>query len=461
MNAQATEGWALQLSCLLTDIGRSELPEAAARAAKNRLLHAFGVSLANSRLPAAEVAWKTMGGSSGPCFVFGRERRIHAPDAAFINGVIGHGSLLEDCGPGGLREGSHPGTFIIPAALAAAESCAASGKTFIAGLVVGYEAVSRIGAAASSSIVQRRFRPVGIMAAFGAAAAAAMIFGAEPEQMAAALSIAANLASGSTQGIFEGTMEPYFQAGFGARNGLLAALLALAGAATTRQALEGEFGFFHTYGGEPGKLDVMLGPRAQLGIAVVGTKRFAACLQNQQTLALIVDGLDAPLTGDAIERVVIRRPQFGTNGLNSPGVSRSAPFDNMLLAQMSARFTAAAAILGKPVDDPVFFSSHHADKDIAELTHRIALEPATDDSVVVELHLRNGRKLVLGANKSGVLFPDDDVIRESFLRRAWSVQGGKASTTAELIDELGALNDVGRLTEAMVTICEHEPSELG
>ena len=128
---------------------------------------------------------------------------------------------------------------------------------------------------------------------------------------------------------------------------------------------------------------------------------------------------------------------------------------------MSARFTAAAAILGKPVDDPVFFSSHHADKDIAELTRRIDLEPATDDSVVVELHLRNGRKLVLGANKSGVLFPDDDVIRESFLRRAWSVQGGKASTTAELIDELGALNDVGRLTEAMVTICEHEPSELG
>ncbi|SEF00058.1 2-methylcitrate dehydratase PrpD [Rhizobiales bacterium GAS188] len=461
MNAQATEGWVLQLSCLLTDIGRSELPEAATKAAKNRLLHAFGVSLANSRLPAAEVAWKTMGGSSGPCFAFGRERRIDAGDAAFINGVIGHGSLLEDCGPGGLREGSHPGTFVIPAALAAAESCAASGKTFIAGLVVGYEAVSRIGAAASSSVVQRRFRPVGIMAAFGAAAAAAMIFEAEAEQMAAALSIAANLAGGSTQGIFEGTMEPYFQAGFGARNGLFAARLALAGAATTRQALEGEFGFFQTYGGEPGKLDALLGPRPQLGIAVVGTKRFAVCLQNQQTLALIVDGLDAPLTADVIERVVIRRPQFGTNGLNSPGVSRSAPFDNMLSAQMSARFTAAAAILGKPVDDPVFFNSHHADKDITELTRRIDLEPAADDSVAVELHLRNGRKVALDANKSGVLFPDDDVIRDSFLRRARSVQGGKASTTAELIDELGTLNDVGRLTEAMAMVRAHEPSQLG
>ena len=255
-------------------------------------------------------------------------------------------------------------------------------------------------------------------------------------------------------------MEPYFQAGFGARNGLFAARLALAGAATTRQALEGEFGFFQTYGGEPGNLNTLLGQRPQFGIAMVGTKRFAACLQNQQTLALIVDGLDAPLTADAIERVVIRRPQFGTNGLNSPGVSRSAPFDNMLSAQMSARFTAAAAILGKPVDDPVFFSSHHAERDIVELTRRIDLEPVADDSVTVEVHLRNGRKVALNGDKSGVLFPDDDVIRESFLRRARSVQGDKASTTAELIDELGALNDVGRLTEAMVTHCEHEPSEL-
>ena len=34
MNAQATEGWALQLSDLLTDLGRSELPEAVTKAAK-------------------------------------------------------------------------------------------------------------------------------------------------------------------------------------------------------------------------------------------------------------------------------------------------------------------------------------------------------------------------------------------------------------------------------------------
>jgi 2-methylcitrate dehydratase PrpD len=299
------------------------------------------------------------------------------------------------------------------------------------------------------------------MGAFGAAAAASMILGAEPEQMASALSIAANLAGGSTQGIFEGTMEPYFQAGFGARNGLLAARLALAGAATTRQALEGEFGFFHTYGGEPGNMDALLGPRAHLGIAMVGTKRFAACLQNQQTLALIVDGLDAPLSADAIERVVIRRPQLGTNGLNSPGVSRGAPFDNMLSAQMSARFTAAAAILGMPVDDPAFFSSHHADKGIIELTRHIDLKPAGDDTVAVELHLRDGRTIRLDADKSGVLFPDDDVIRDSFMRRARSVQGDKASISAELIGDLGALDDVGRLTGAMAMVGAPELSQLG
>ena len=62
------------------------------------------------------------------------------------------------------------------------------------------------------------------------------------------------------------------------------------------------------------------------------------------------------------------RPEAGTNGLNSPGVSRSRPFANMLSAQMSARFTAAAALLGHPVDDPRFFASHHADPGIVALT---------------------------------------------------------------------------------------------
>jgi 2-methylcitrate dehydratase PrpD len=438
------------LSRLLGTIGRGELPRDARVAAKSRLFHAFGVSFISNALASVDTAWAVVRNAPGECLAFGRTPRISADGAAFFNGVAGHGSLLEDCGPGGLREGSHPGTYIIPAALAAAESTGASGARFLAGLVVGYEAVSRIGAAAPLTIVKRRFRPVGVMGPLGAAAAVAIILGADDDQLAAALAIAANLSGGSTQGIFEGTMEPYYQAGFGARNGLMSAQLGMAGAVTSKQALEGEFGFYQTYGGQAGSESVLLAESEPLGICRVGTKRFAACLQNQQTLALIVDGVGESLTPDEIVRVVIERPENGTNGLNSPGVSRSAPFDNMLCAQMSARFTAAAALLGLPVDDPKFFQRRHGDAVIEALTRRVELVASPTDRVTVSIELASGKKILLDADKSDVLFPAPATIRSTFLQRASAVIGNNAEICAGMIDHLESLESLRTLTEAML-----------
>lgn len=443
------EGWTLVLSRLLTGMAQAPLPESATRAAKTRLLHATGVSLANSHLPAAETAWAAMGHRSGPCLVFGRTRRLGAEDAAFVNGAVGHGSLLEDCGPGGLREGSHPGTFILPAALAVAQETGASGARLLEAIVIGYEAVSRIGAAGPTSVVERRFRPLGIMGAFGSAAATASLMGADAAQMAAALSIAANLAGGTTQGIFEGSMEPYFQAAFAARNGILAARLGMVGAVPSRQALEGEYGFFRTYGGAPGDLDALRAPRSRHGIEGVGMKRFAACLQNQATIAAIVDGLSEPLPAERIDRVTIRRPATGSHGLNSPGVSRARPFDNMLAAQMSARFTAAAALLGLPVDDPGFFDRAHADPTIVALTDRIHLEPVAQ-GVAVEVVLTDGQRLIFDRVDPDLLMPGDDQVAAAFLRRAAPVLGVSGAEAAlARIDRLDEDADLDALTLAL------------
>jgi len=449
MDNLMSQGWALQLSRLLCDLGKNELPRSAVMAAKNRLLHALGVSLANNSLPAAQVAWKAFGHSKGESFVYGRSHRIAAEDAAFVNGVIGHGSLLEDCGPGGLREGSHPGAVVIPAAIALAEALDASGAELISALVVGYEAVSRIGMAGPARIVQRKFRPLGVMGAFGSAAAAARLLGATANEMSAALTIAANLAGGSTQGIFEGSMEPYFQAAFAARNGILAARLAMAGAVAAGEALEGEFGFFQTYGGEQGVHERLIEPRDRLGIEVVGTKRFAACLQNQETLALIVDGLARPLQAEQIERVVIARPATGTNGLNSPGVSRDGGFPNMLAAQLSARFSAAAALLGKPVENPAYFAENYASKKIENLTRRIYLEPTPDRPVSVRITLRGEPEFVLDGDMSQVLFPSGEQLQQRFRQRVSPILGQATEAAARAISSLETLRSVRSLTAAL------------
>lgn len=434
MKQDANESWSLQLARRLCRISWQDLPPQTRASASHRLLHAIGVSIAHGNLPASRTAWKALGHSRGESLGFGEGRRVATEDAAFINGAIGHGSLLEDCGPGGLREGSHPGTFVIPAALALAEEIDADGTALLTALVVGYEAVSRIGFAGPAEIVQRRFRPLGVMGTFGSAAACASLLGANPEQMAAALGIAATLAAGTTQGIFEGTMDAYFEAAFAARNGIVAARLAMANATTPRAALEGDFGFFRTYGGIQGSLDELLAERGAYGIERVGTKRFAACLQNQKTIALAVDGLEHPLRAAEISAITVTRSSTGTNGLNSPGVSRSAPFPNMLSAQMSARFTAAAALLGYPVDNPDFFARNHDDPDIVDLAAKITLVPVEDDSVQIEIHLADGRTINLEGDETNILAPTPDEIAARFVNRTAEILGREA--TAELCNRI-------------------------
>ncbi len=450
MSQEQNEGWSLQLARRLCRISWPDLPQPTRDSAGRRLLHAMGVSLAHGSLPASETAWKALGHSHGESFGFGQGRRIAAEDAAFINGTIGHGSLLEDCGPGGLREGSHPGTFVIPAALALAEEIDAGGPALLTAMVVGYEAVSRIGFAGPAEIVQRRFRPLGVMGSFGSAAACASLLGASPERMSAAIGIAAVLAAGTTQGIFEGTMDAYFEAAFAARNGITAARLALAGAATPREALEGEFGFFRTYGGVQGAPDELLKEREAYGIERVGTKRFAACLQNQKTIALIVDGLERPLLPSEVSAVTVTRPMAGTNGLNSPGVSRAAPFPNMLAAQMSARFTAAAALLGHPVDNPDFFARNHADSEIAALTAKITLEPAKDENVEIAIHLADARTITLRDDGENLLFPTPDMMESRFIARTGPLLGREAAV--QLCERIGAIANEKKVRSLTATI---------
>jgi 2-methylcitrate dehydratase PrpD len=431
-------------------IARGDAPQEAIEAARSRLFHGLGVALRSAALPAAEVAWRAVSHATGDCLIFGRRDGAAVDEAAFVNGVIAHSSLQEDCGPGGLRDGSHPGTYVIPAALAAAESSGASGRQLLLSVITGYEAVGRIGAVAPSEIVRRGFRPVAIMGPFGAAAAAAAVYGATDAQHASALSIAANMAGGTTQGIFEGTMEPYLHAGLSARNGLLAARLAVAGASTAAQSLEGDFGFLRAFGGDRVVGEDLGERRPEYSVTGLGTKRFAACLQNQLTIALIRAGFPGGVDGKAVERVTVCRPRTGTNGLDSPGVSRTPPFDNMLAAQMSARFTAAAAVVGAAVDDPAYFQAAFADESVTALAGRVDLVPSEDAAVSVTVALRDGTCVVLDQEMPGLLFPTADEIRDGFIRRVGPVIGvDAADEVAGMLDNLHELSDVRELTGAL------------
>ena len=137
---------------------------------------------------------------------------------------------------------THPGTCIVPAALAAAEEDGASGKDFVTGLVAGYEVMERMAAEFIPTVMARGFHAGPVFAIFGAAVAAAKVLRFTEDQINNAIGLCANLAGGNIEsgGIREGGS---------ARNAMLAVAMAKIGHRGGETALEGNAGFYNAYAG--------------------------------------------------------------------------------------------------------------------------------------------------------------------------------------------------------------------
>lgn len=167
-----------------------------------------------------------------------------APDAAFVNGSYGHGFEYDDAhGP----SASHPGSCVIPAALAIGEELGSTLEEVITAMVAGYEVYTRIGMLAAPELLRRGFHPHCVLSNYGAAAVAAKLRGFDAETTLHALAIANSHVSGMTEFTSTGGSIKRVHAGIGTRNGMVAADMAKAGITGPRAFLSGKKGFFRTF----------------------------------------------------------------------------------------------------------------------------------------------------------------------------------------------------------------------
>jgi 2-methylcitrate dehydratase PrpD len=142
---------------------------------------------------------------------------------------------------------THPGTAIIPVALVAAETTAASGRNYIAGVVAGYEVMERMAADFIPTVMSRGFHAGPVFGIFGAAVAAAKIMGLDEDQVNSAIALCASLAGSNLEGIRSGGRA--LREGAAVRNAMLAVALARAGHPGGETVLEGDAGFYHAFAG--------------------------------------------------------------------------------------------------------------------------------------------------------------------------------------------------------------------
>lgn len=175
-------------------------------------------------------------------------QRATARAAALVNGAAAHAAEIDDS----FRDAMyHPGAPTIAAAIAAAQDAGASGEVLLKGIVVGYEVSTRIGVVLGRSHY-RYWHSTATVGTFGAAAAAAFIFGATGQQLAHALATAATFAAGLQQAFRMDSMSKPLHAGRAAEGGLLAAKAAIAGITGSLDVLDGEAGMGHAMSDGPG-----------------------------------------------------------------------------------------------------------------------------------------------------------------------------------------------------------------
>ncbi|OZI34131.1 hypothetical protein CAL29_11290 [Bordetella genomosp. 10] len=435
-----------QWAAFIHDTDFRDLPADVVARAKSRLLDALATALAARALPVPGVARRFVGAESsaaaadrGPATLIGYPERLSTVDAAFVNATLVNGCTHDD-----FLAKSHPGAVVIPAALAAGEAHDASGAALLAAVVLGYDIVARAYLGAPGMLPA--FRGTGVAGAIGAAAAAAKTMGLAPRQLVNALGCAAMFASGFGEGFRSGTMDVKLNVGWASRTGVSAAELAAAGATASPLAFEGESGYFRAFGrsaDHAAEATRDLGKRFLIEDVVYKERPVCIFVQTPVHLALELKARH-DLAPDRIERVTIRAPWLT---LTNPGYTNVAPYQTPLKARISARFTVAAALLGRPVDEYAYYENIE-DAEVLALAERIdLLDPAGDQDGRVDLEVHGGGQTYRASGlEMDSLTPTTGKIAAKFDRLTAHLPARRAEAARRMVMSLEEVPRIGALT---------------
>jgi 2-methylcitrate dehydratase PrpD len=304
-------------------------------------------------------------GGDGPCTVVGAPRSTTPAMAALANGAAAHAFELDDVHEEAIN---HPGAVVVPAALAMAEQVDASGLELLEAIVIGYEAMGRVGIAVGpASHMLRGFHPTSMSGVFGAAAAAGRLLGFGPEQFNHAFGVAATLASGSMEFAASGGMTKRIHAGRAAEGGVMAANLVANGFDGPTDGLAGTYGFCRIFTDDP-KVELLtegLGQRWMLPEITV--KPWAACSDIHPMIQAALELRQAGLVDPTrIVRIEAEGPTKAATQNDIDGTT------SVMAAQYSAGFNIAVALLADPADPASYSPARLNDPSITALQAKVA-----------------------------------------------------------------------------------------
>jgi 2-methylcitrate dehydratase PrpD len=200
-----------------------DLPSQAVEAAKDRILDLFGVALTGYQLGEHKHLFNVVRKDGNPeSTIIGEGVKVPCNVATLVNGSMANLFIAD----GSRAAAGHPSAVVIPASLALAERERVKGMDLILAVVLGYEAMIRVGSAMLPGCAQRGFHPTSVTGSIGSAAASGKLLKLDAVRMAHAISVAADLGAGFIAGFKAGDYLAELQAARAAEAGVLAVFLA-------------------------------------------------------------------------------------------------------------------------------------------------------------------------------------------------------------------------------------------
>ncbi|NQV81441.1 MAG: MmgE/PrpD family protein [Alphaproteobacteria bacterium] len=367
MDAAAVEDRTRALADWVASLSIADLSNADGDQLHKLILDHLGVCYRGAFLPwgAALQRYAQTYSGTGKAVVFASDLKVTPAVAALVNATCAHGLEHDDTHDEGM---SHPGAIVIAVALAIASDKGLSGREVLPAIVAGYEVMARAGMACGPDIMHHGFHPTALFGGFGAATAAAKLFGLSAQSIVETWGLMLSMAGGSMQFSQDphGTVVKRLHGGYGAHNGTMAAQLAGLGIAGPAQAFDGTYGLCNLFSASPDPDRLVRPAGAPYEIHRISFKPYPSCRLFHSTidaLRTVTDGFSP--TKDAIEKIVVGGPAvFQTQHMMYRPTS-------MMAAQYSLPFVLGAALVAGPHSEQVFADANLGDQQVLAMGDRV------------------------------------------------------------------------------------------
>ena len=380
-----------RLASYMAEARNRRLPTDVAREARHRILDTLAAIVSGAHLKPGEMAirYARAQGGVAEATVLTTDIRTTAVNAALANGMLAHADETDDFEP---VTKAHPGSHVVPAALAMAEREGRSGTELLNAVTLGYDLCCRFLFALGPDLVRGSHRSAeGTSSTFGAVGAAAALARLDEKGMRHALSYAAQQVSGLWSWVRDSEhVEKAFDfSGMGARNGVTAAIMVQMGFSGVWDVLDGEHNALIALSSAPQPEEMVAGLGSRYFVTETAIKPYSVGYPIQAPLdAFLTLRREHGLTDSNVENIVVRLPEDGARIVN-----------NRAMPDVNCQHIIAVALL----EGKLSFEDSHSyermkDPKVLAVKERVQLiadsqlmDPAAPRSGKVEVKLRDGR----------------------------------------------------------------------